>query len=209
MIGERKIRVLTVDDHPLMRGGISYEINAQPDMQVVAEAADGQEAIALFRAHLPDITLMDIKMPGLSGIEALRSIRQEFSNARVIVLTTATGDVMAFRAFKEGAAGFLLKDSLRTELVKTIRLIHGGGRRIPPELAQQMALHVTDDVLSVREIDVLQQVAQGRSNKIIASHLDVTENTVKNHLKSILAKLNANDRTHAVMIALKRGYIDA
>jgi DNA-binding NarL/FixJ family response regulator len=209
VIGKKEIRVLTVDDHPLMRAGISYEINAQPDMQVVAEAAEGQEAIALFRAHMPDITLMDIKMPGLSGIEALRSIRTEFSNARVIVLTTATGDVMAFRAFREGAAGFLLKDTLRAELANTIRLIHGGGRRIPPELAQQMALHVTDDVLSVRELDVLEQVAKGRSNKIIASHLDVTENTVKNHLKSILAKLSANDRTHAVMIALKRGYIDA
>jgi DNA-binding NarL/FixJ family response regulator len=209
MISEKEIRVLTVDDHPLMRAGISYEINAQRDMQVVGEAQDGQEAISLFRAHRPDITLMDIKMPGLSGIEALRSIRKEFSNARVIVLTTAIGDVMAFRAFKEGAAGFLLKDTLRAELVNTIRLIHAGGRRIPPELAQQMAQHVTDDVLSVRELDVLQQVAQGRSNKIIASHLDITENTVKNHLKSILAKLNADDRTHAVMIALKRGYIDA
>jgi DNA-binding NarL/FixJ family response regulator len=204
-----KIRVLTVDDHPLMRAGISNEINAQTDMQVVAEAADGEEAIVLFRAHRPDVTLMDIKMPVLSGIDALRSIRKDFTDARVIVLTTVTGDIQAFRAFKEGAAGFLPKDTLRAELVNTIRLIHAGGRRIPPEMAQQMALHATDDVLTVRELDVLQQVAQGRSNKIIASHLDITENTVKNHLKSILSKLNADDRTHAVMIALKRGYIEA
>ena len=205
---DRKIRVLTVDDHPVMRAGITYEINAQTDMEVVAEAADGHEAIKLFRAHRPDITLMDIKMPVLNGIDVLRSIRKEFSSAKVIVLTTVTGDVKAFRAFKEGAAGFLLKDTLRTELVSTIRLVHSGGRRIPPEVAQQMAQHVTDDVLSSREIDVLQQVAQGRSNKIIAAHLDLTESTVKNHLKSILAKLNASDRTHAVMIGLKRGYIE-
>jgi DNA-binding NarL/FixJ family response regulator len=209
MIGERKIRVLTVDDHPLMRAGISFEINAQPDMQVVAEAADGQDALVLFRAHRPDVTLMDIRMPVLSGIDALRSIRKEFTNARVIVLTTVTGDIQAVRAFKEGAAGFILKDSLRGELVNTIRLIHAGERRIPPEIAQQMAQHIADDVLSVRELDVLQQVALGRSNKIIAAHLDITENTVKNHLKSILFKLNADDRTHAVMIALKRGYIEA
>jgi DNA-binding NarL/FixJ family response regulator len=208
MTGASKIRVLTVDDHPLMRAGISYEINAQPDMQVVAEADNGQEAIVLFAAHRPDITLMDIKMPLLSGIDVLRSIRKDFPQARVIVLTTATGDISAFRAFKEGAAGFLLKDTLRAELVNTIRLVHAGGRRIPPEIAQQMAEHITDDVLSVRELDVLQQIAQGRSNKIIASHLDISENTVKNHLKSILSKLHAHDRTHAVMIALKRGYIE-
>jgi DNA-binding NarL/FixJ family response regulator len=209
MTGERKIRVLTVDDHPLMRAGISFEINAQSDMQVVAEAADGQDALVLFRAHRPDVTLMDIRMPGLSGIDVLRSIRKEFTSARVIVLTTVTGDIQAVRAFKEGAAGFILKDSLRGELVNTIRLIHNGERRIPPEIAQQMAQHIADDVLSVRELDVLQQVALGRSNKIIAGHLDITENTVKNHLKSILSKLNADDRTHAVMIALKRGYIEA
>jgi DNA-binding NarL/FixJ family response regulator len=192
-----------------MRAGISFEINAQSDMQVVAEAADGQDALVLFRAHRPDVTLMDIRMPGLSGIDVLRSIRKEFTNARVIVLTTVTGDIQAVRAFKEGAAGFILKDSLRGELVNTIRLIHAGERRIPPEIAQQMAQHIADDVLSVRELDVLQQVALGRSNKIIAGHLDITENTVKNHLKSILFKLNADDRTHAVMIALKRGYIEA
>ena len=208
MNGQVKIRVLTVDDHPLMRSGISYEINAQPDMQVVAEAADGQQAVTLFREHRPDVTLMDIKMPVLGGIEALRSIRKEFARARIIVLTTATGDIQAFRAFKEGAVGFLMKDTLRAELVNTIRLIHSGNRRIPPEIAQQMAQHFADDVLSVRELDVLQQVAQGRSNKIIASHLDISENTVKNHLKIILSKLNADDRTHAVTIALKRGYIE-
>jgi DNA-binding NarL/FixJ family response regulator len=208
-MNEKKIRVLTVDDHPLMRAGISYEIDAQPDMQVVAEAANGEEAISLFRTHKPDVTLMDIKMPRLSGIDALRSIRKEFTNARVIVLTTVTGDIQAFRAFKEGAVGFLLKDTLRAELVSTIRLIHGGGRRIPLEIAQNMAEHVGDDVLSVRELDVLEQISQGRSNKIIASQLDITENTVKNHIKSILTKLDADDRTHAVTIALKRGYIES
>jgi DNA-binding NarL/FixJ family response regulator len=209
MTSGEKIRVLTVDDHPLMRSGISHEINAQPDMQVVAEAADGEQAIALFRQHKPDITLMDIKMPVLGGIEALRAIRAEFSKARVIVLTTVTGDIQAFRAFKEGAVGFLLKDSLRSELVNTIRSIHEGKRRIPPEIAQQMAEHVSDDLLSVRELDVLQQVAQGRSNKIVAAHLNISENTVKNHVRTILSKLNADDRTHAVTIALKRGYLES
>ena len=208
MSAGEKIRVLTVDDHPLMRSGISHEINAQTDMQVVAEAADGQQAIALFREHRPDVTLMDIRMPLVDGIDALRSIRKEFAHARVIVLTTATGDIHAFRAFKEGAVGFLLKDSLRADLVNTIRLIHAGKRRIPPEIAQSMAQHVTDDLLSVRELEVLEQVAQGRSNKIIALHLEISENTVKNHLRTILSKLNAQDRTHAVTIALKRGYID-
>ena len=204
----RIIRVLVVDDHPLMRGGIAGEINAQRDMKIVAEAEDGDAALALFRKHQPDVTLMDLKMPGMNGIDALRAIRAEFHQARVIVLTTFTGDIQASRAFQAGAVGFLLKDTLRSELVNTIRVIHAGGRRVPAEIAEQMSEYAADDALSEREIDVLRSVAQGRSNKIIASELAISEFTVKNHMKSILSKLNADDRTHAVTIALKRGYID-
>ena len=202
------ISVLVVDDHPLMRFGIAGEINAQRDMKVVAEAEDGDSALALFREHKPDVTLMDLKMPGMNGIDCLMAIRAEFRQARIIVLTTATGDIQVTRAFKAGAVGFLLKDTLRSELVHTIRVVHAGGRRIPEEIAQQMALHATEDALSQREIEVLRGVARGRSNKIIAAELSITEYTVKNHLKNILSKLDADDRTHAVTIALKRGYID-
>jgi DNA-binding NarL/FixJ family response regulator len=202
------ISVLIVDDHPLMRFGVAGEINAQRDMKVVAEAEDGDSALALFREHKPDVTLMDLKMPGMNGIDCLMAIRAEFRQARIIVLTTATGDIQVTRAFKAGAVGFLLKDTLRSELVNTIRVVHAGGRRIPQEIAQQMALHAIEDALSEREIEVLRGVAQGRSNKIIAAELSITEHTVKNHLKNILSKLDADDRTHAVTIALKRGYID-
>jgi DNA-binding NarL/FixJ family response regulator len=202
------ISVLIVDDHPLMRFGVAGEINAQRDMKVVAEAENGDSALALFRAHKPDVTLMDLKMPGMNGIDCLMAIRAEFRQARIIVLTTATGDIQVTRAFKAGAVGFLLKDTLRSELVNTIRVVHAGGRRIPQEIAQQMALHAIEDALSEREIEVLRGVAQGRSNKIIAAELSITEHTVKNHLKNILSKLDADDRTHAVTIALKRGYID-
>jgi DNA-binding NarL/FixJ family response regulator len=202
------ISVLIVDDHPLMRFGVAGEINAQRDMKVVAEAEDGDSALALFREHKPDVTLMDLKMPGMNGIDCLVAIRAEFRQARIIVLTTATGDIQVTRAFKAGAVGFLLKDTLRSELVNTIRVVHAGGRRIPEEIAQQMALHAIEDALSEREIEVLRGVARGRSNKIIAAELSITEHTVKNHLKNILSKLDADDRTHAVTIALRRGYID-
>ena len=208
MISDRPIRVLVVDDHPLMRSGIAGEINAQRDMVVVAEAEDGESAISLFRAHRPDVTLMDIKLPRMSGIDSLTAIRAEFRQARIIVLTSVAGDVQAMRAFKAGAAGFLMKDTLRSELVSTIRLIHSGGKKVPEEIALQMAEHVADDALSMREIEILRKVARGRSNKIIGDELGISENTVKNHLKSILSKLNADDRTHAVTIALQRGYID-
>jgi DNA-binding NarL/FixJ family response regulator len=208
MTNDRPIRILVVDDHPLMRSGIAGEINAQRDMVVTAEAKDGEEAITLFRAHRPDVTLMDIKLPRMSGIESLTAIRAEFRQARIIVLTSAAGDVQAMRAFKAGAVGFLLKDTLRSELVNTIRLIHSGGRRVPEEIAVQMAEHAADDALSAREIEILRNVARGRSNKIIGDELGISEYTVKNHLKSILSKLNADDRTHAVTIALRRGYID-
>jgi DNA-binding NarL/FixJ family response regulator len=202
------IRVMTVDDHPLMMAGISGEINAQPDMRVVAEASDGDEALVLFRKHRPDITLMDIRMPKVNGIVAISAIRAEFPQARIIVLTTAAGDVQAVRAFKAGAVGYLLKNLLRKELVETIRLVHHGRKRVPPEVAQQIAEHAADDSITARELDVLREVANGSSNKIIASDLNISEHTVKNHLKSILSKLDANDRTHAVMIALKRGFLD-
>ncbi len=208
MTTDRPIRILIVDDHPLMRSGIAGEINAQPDMTVVAEAEDGDSALSLFRLHRPDVTLLDLKMPRMNGIDCLTSIRAEFRNARVIVLTTAAGDIQARRAFEGGAVGFLLKDTLRSELTKTIRLIHSGGRRIPPDVAQQIAEHSAEDALSDRELEVLRGVARGRSNKIIADELAISEHTVKNHLKSILSKLNADDRTHAVTIALKRGYIE-
>jgi DNA-binding NarL/FixJ family response regulator len=202
------IRVMAVDDHPLMMAGIVGEINAQSDMRVVAEAPDGDEALGLFRKHRPDVTLMDIRMPKVNGITAMSSIRQEFPHARIVVLTTSVGDVQILRAFKAGAVGYLLKNLLRTELVETIRLVHSGHKRIPPEIAQQLAEHAADDSITIRELDVLRGVANGNSNKIIACDLKISEHTVKNHLKSILSKLNASDRTHAVMIALKRGFLD-
>jgi DNA-binding NarL/FixJ family response regulator len=177
-------------------------------MRVVAEASDGDEALVLFRKHQPDITLMDIRMPRVNGIVAVSAIRAEFPQARIIVLTTAAGDVQAVRAFKAGAVGYLLKNLLRKELVETIRLVHNGHKRVPPEVAQQIAEHAADDSITARELDVLRGVANGSSNKIIASDLNISEHTVKNHLKSILSKLDANDRTHAVMIALKRGFLD-
>jgi DNA-binding NarL/FixJ family response regulator len=204
----RVIRVMAVDDHPLMMAGIVGEINAQTDMRVVAEACDGDEALALFRKHRPDITLMDIRMPKVDGIAAIASIHEQFPQARIIVLTTSAGDVQAVRAFKAGAVGYLLKNLLRTELVETIRSVHKGHKRIPPEVAQQIAEHAADDSLTTRELEVLRRVAKGNSNKVIASDLNISEHTVKNHLKSILSKLNASDRTHAVMIALQRGFLE-
>jgi DNA-binding NarL/FixJ family response regulator len=202
------IRVLTVDDHPLLRTGVVRVINAQPDMTVVAEASDGEEAISLYRQHRPDITLMDLRLPKTSGIDAIAGIRNEFPSARIIVLTTYGGDIQALRAFKAGAVGYLLKSMLRTDLVETIRSVYSGHRRIPPEIAAEMAEHVADDELSMREIEVLRYVSAGNSNKVIAEHLFVSEHTIKGHLKSILSKLGANDRTHAVTIAIKRGFIE-
>lgn len=202
------IRVLTVDDHPLMMAGIAGEINVQPDMRVVAEATDGSEGIARFREHRPDVTLMDIRMPNVNGLDAVSAIMREFPTARIVILTTVGGDVQALRAFKAGAAGYLLKNMLRKDLIDTIRLVHAGKRRIPPEIAKELAEHSMDDALTTREIDVLRGVARGNSNGGIASELSISEHTVKNHVKSILSKLRAADRTHAVMIALKRGFID-
>lgn len=204
----KAIRVLAIDDHPLLREGITAVIEGEEDIELVAEGASGQEAIELFRLHRPDVTLMDLQMPGMNGIDAILAIRREFASARIIVLTTYQGDVQALRALKAGASGYLLKSMLRKELLDTIRDVHAGRRRIPPEIAAELADHVTDDALSDREVEVLRRVAAGNSNKIIASQLSVSEATVKGHMKSILSKLGANDRAHAVTIAMRRGFID-
>lgn len=202
-----KIRVMVVDDHPLLREGIAAVLEGEEEIALVAEAANGQEAIERFRAFSPDVTLMDLVLPDISGIEAIKSIRLEFPSARFIVLTTYPGDVQVLRALKAGATGYMLKTTLRTELVDAIRAVHQGRRRIPPEIAKELAEHVADDILTEREIDVLRRVAAGTSNKIIADQLNLTEATVKAHMKNILSKLGANDRTHAVTIALKRGFL--
>ena len=204
----KKINILSVDDHPLLREGIAAVLEDETDMVLAAEATNGKEAVEQFRAHHPDVTLMDLQMPVMSGIDAIIEIRREFPNARFIVLTTYRGDVQALRALKAGASGYLLKNMLRKNLVDTIRTVHAGKRFIPPEIAAELADHVTQDALTEREIAVLRNVAMGNSNKIIAGHLNVSEATVKGHMKSILSKLAANDRTHAVMIAMKRGFIE-
>lgn len=202
------IRVLCVDDHPLMRDGIAFALQSQKDMELVGQAVDGEEALTLFRELRPDITLMDLQMPGMNGIATIEAIRKEFPKARIVVLTTYSGDVQASRALKAGALGYLLKSMLRTELLGTIRTVHAGGRRIPPEIASELAEHISADALSQREVEVLRSVAAGNSNKIVADELSITEDTVKGHMKSILSKLGANDRTHAVLIAIKRGFLD-
>ena len=204
----KTIKVLAVDDHPLLREGIAAVIEDEEDIELVAEAVSGHEAIELFRQHRPDVTLMDLQMPGMNGIDAIVAIRSEFPNARFVVLTTYQGDVQALRALKAGASGYLLKNMLRRELLDTIRAVNAGRRRIPPEIAAELADHVTEDALSEREIEVLRRVAAGNSNKIIGVQLSVSEATIKGHMKSIMAKLGANDRTHAVTIATKRGFID-
>jgi len=199
------IRVLSVDDHPLLREGIAALVTNQTDMQIVAEASNGREALELFRKHRPDITLMDLQMPEMSGIDAMSSIRGEFPGARIIVLTTYTGDVQVSRALKAGARAYLLKGSLRKELLETIRAVHAGQKRVSSEVAAEIAEHATDQVLTPREVDVLRLVAEGNANKEIAAQLSLTEETVKSHVRNILAKLGANDRTHAVAIGVKRG----
>ena len=203
-----QIRVLCVDDHPLMRDGIAFALQSQKDMDLVGQAVDGDEALKYFRELRPDVTLMDLQMPGMNGIATIEAIRNEFPKARIIVLTTYSGDVQAARALKAGAVGYLLKSMLRNELIDTIRTVHAGGRRIPPEVASELAEHMSADALSAREIEVLRSVASGHSNKIVADELTISEDTVKGHMKNILSKLGANDRTHAVLIAMKRGFLD-
>jgi DNA-binding NarL/FixJ family response regulator len=202
------IRILTVDDHPLLRDGIAAVFDAQDDMTLVGQASNGREAIECFRRLRPDVTLMDLRMPDMSGIEAISEIRAEFANARIIVLTTYAGDAQAAAALKAGAAGYLLKSMVRKELIETIRAVHAGKRRVPAEIATEIAEHVADDALTEREVQILQCVAAGKSNKLIAAELAISEGTVKTHMKSILPKLDASDRTHAVMIALRRGILD-
>ena len=202
------IRILTVDDHPLLRKGIAALVNAEPDLKLIAEASNGREAIEAFRSHRPDITLMDLQMPEMDGLETIEAIRREFPEARIIVLTTYSGDTQVLRALKGGARGYMLKGNVHRELLDAIRAVHAGQRRIPAELAMELADHATDDALTAREIDVLRLIAAGNSNKGIAGHLSISEATVKSHVSGILGKLSANDRAHAVTIGLKRGIID-
>ena len=201
------IRVMTVDDHPLMRAGIAAVLESEVDIQLVAEASTGREALERYRTVCPDVTLMDIQMPEMNGIEAIQAIRGEFPDARIIVLTTYSGDVQALRAIKAGACGYMLKNMLRKELPDTIRAVHSGKRRIPAEIAAEI-VQIAGDSLTEREIQVLRHVSRGHANKEIGAQLNISEDTVKAHMKNILAKLSANDRAHAVMIAVKRGIIE-
>ena len=206
--GPNSIRILAVDDHPLVREGISGLVAGQSDMSVVAEASNGREAIKQFRTHLPDVTLMDLQMPEMSGVDAIIAIRGEFSEARIIVLTTYAGDVQVLRAIKAGARAYLLKNTLHKELLDAIRAVHAGKKTISPEVSYELAEHATDDALTPAEISVLRLIAAGNANKQIADQLSITEETVKGRVKNILSKLGANDRTHAAMIGLKRGIIE-
>jgi DNA-binding NarL/FixJ family response regulator len=204
----KPIRVLTVDDHALLRYGIASLVGAEPDMELVAQASSGREGIQQFKQHQPDVTLMDLQMPDISGIEAIIAIRSEFPEARIIVLTTYAGDVQVVRALKAGARAYILKSRVARELLDTIRAVHAGRKRIPPEIAVELADHAGESGLSAREMEVLRMIAAGNANKVIAAELSITEETVKSHVTSILAKLGANDRTHAVTIGLKRGIIE-
>jgi DNA-binding NarL/FixJ family response regulator len=204
----RRIGILAVDDHPLLREGLAAAIKDAPDLVLLGEASNGREAIERFRQLRPDVTLMDLRMEEMSGLEAIRAIRAEFPGARILVLTTYEGDAQALGALKAGAAGYLLKSAVRKDLIDTIRAVHAGQRRIPPTIAAEIAGHAAGDALSEREVEILRGVAAGKSNKLIAFELQIAENTVKAHMRNILPKLEASDRTHAVMIALKRGILD-
>jgi len=204
----RAIRVMVVDDHPLLLQGVAAVLVDEAGIDVVATAASGREAVAAFEKHRPDVTLMDLQMPDMNGIDAIAEIRSRFPSARIVALTTYKGDVSALRALRAGAVGYLLKSQVLTELVEAIRVVHAGGRRIPPEVSAELAAHLGEDALSEREIQVLRLVAQGNSNKRVAAELGVTEETIKAHMSSIFAKLDANDRTHAVTIALRRGILE-
>ncbi|MGC4055153.1 MAG: response regulator transcription factor [Paludibaculum sp.] len=202
------IRVLAVDDHPLLREGIAALIENQGDMQLVAEAANGREALEEFRKHRPDVTLMDLQMPEMSGIETMSAIRAEFPEARIIILTTYAGDAQITRALKAGARAYLLKGLLRKELLDTIRVVHAGQKHLSAAAASELVEHTADEMLTPREVDVLRLVAGGNANKEIAALLSLTEETVKSHVRNILTKLDANDRTHAVAIGLRRGILE-
>ena len=202
------IRVLSVDDHALIREGVAALIANQKDMRLVGEASNGREAIEQFRSHRPDITLMDLQMPEMNGIDALIAIRSEFPDARIIVLTTYAGDALCKRAMKAGAQAYTLKGNVRKDLLDTIRAVRAGKKILHAEVAAELASHAADDSLSEREIEVLSLIAAGNSNKLVADQLAISEDTVKGHVKSILSKLGVNDRTHAVTAALKRGIIE-
>ena len=206
--GSSPIRVLVVDDHPVVREGVAGLVRIQADMALVAEAANGREAIQQFRAHRPDVALMDLQMPEMSGLDALLAIRTEFPEARVIMLTTYEGDVHILRALKAGAQGYLLKSTLHSDLLHTIRAVHAGKKGLSPEVSFEIAQHMSDETLTPAETVVLRLIAAGNANKEIADQLGVTEDTIKGRVKSILAKLDANDRTHAAIIGLKRGIIE-
>jgi DNA-binding NarL/FixJ family response regulator len=205
---QKPIRVLTVDDHALLRNGIRRLIGAESDMQLVAEASTRREAVEAFRAHRPDVTLTDLQMPDMNGIEAIIAICSEFPGARIIVLSTHSGDVQVVRAMKTGARAYLLKTNVNKELLGTIRAVHAGQKRIPAEVASGLAEHTGEDELTEREIEILRLIAAGNANKEIAAQLDLAEDTIKRHVTNLLSKLGANDRTHAVTIALKRGIIE-
>ena len=204
----KSIRILSVDDHPVVRNGIAGLVQDQPDMLLVGEASNGREAIQQFRAHQPDVTLMDLQMPEMSGVDAIIAIRDQFPRARIIVLTTYTGDVQVVRALKAGAQGYLIKNLLHKELLDAIRRVHSGKKILTPELSCEVASHAADDSLTPAEISVLRLIAEGNANKQIAAQLSISEETVKSRVKNILSKLGANDRTQAVTIALKRGIIE-
>ncbi len=201
------IRILTVDDHPLLRKGIATLVNTEPDMKLVAEASTGLQAIEMFRLHRPDVTLMDLQMPDMNGTDVIVRIQSEFPDARIVVLTTYSGDAQVFRALQAGARAYILKGHEHPELLDTIRAVHAGRKRIPPDVASDLAEHATDGTLSSREIEVLRLIAVGNSNKLIADQLSIGEATAKTHVANILSKLGAHDRAHAVTIGLKRGII--
>lgn len=207
-VSPNPIRILAVDDHPIFRQGITGLLADQPDMMLVAEACNGREAIQQFRSHLPDITLMDLQMPEMNGLDAVIAIRGEFPEAKMIVLTTYAGDVQVLRSLKAGARAYLLKNLLHKELLETIRAVHAGKKALSPEASFEIAEHATDDALTNGEVEVLRLIAAGNANKQIADQLSITEETVKGRVKNILSKLNANDRTHAATIGLKRGIIE-
>ena len=201
------IGILMVDDHPLLREGVAALVAGRSDMKLVAQASNGREAIAQFRSHRPDVTLMDLQMPDMNGIDAIIAIRGEFPDARIVVLTTYSGDALAQRALKAGAKAYILKSHVRKDLLEIIRAVHGGKKSVHPEVAADIAFHAADDALTSREIEVLALIASGNSNKLIADRLSITEETAKAHVRSILSKLDAKDRTHAVTLGLKRGII--
>jgi DNA-binding NarL/FixJ family response regulator len=207
-MNDPKIRILVVDDHPVLRDGVAAILQNQADMEMVGEARNGEEAVERFRELRPDVTLMDLQMPGMNGVDAIAAIRTEYPGARIIVLTTYAGDVQAVRALKAGALGYLLKNSLRTELIDAIRDVHRGQRRVQRDVADEIARHVVDETLTEREIAILRLVAIGKANKQVGAELGLSEETIKGHLKNIFSKLDVADRTHAVTVAARRGIIE-